>query len=54
MLPPKLKSSNEESFGAMVERDRCIVTTWPEWMQRIVITAETAITGKFIRGKNES
>ena len=40
---------NSKKFWEIVEIDRQIIATWPEWMQRIVITAETASTGRFIR-----
>ncbi len=40
-------------FKATIKRCKETVATWPEWMQRIVITAETASTGKFIRPTNK-
>lgn len=36
------------TFDERVVFNQGIVSTWPAWMQRIVITAETASTGKFI------
>lgn len=37
-----------KKFWEIVEKDRKIVSTWPLWMQRITITAESASTGEFI------
>lgn len=39
-----------DSFWGVVEMDRKIVQSWPQWMQNYVITAEAASTGRFIRG----
>lgn len=36
-------------FWEIVEEDKRIVETWPLWMQRIEITAESVSTGNFIR-----
>ena len=33
----------------MVEQNKKEVATWPEWKQNIVISAETASTGQFIK-----
>lgn len=41
-------------FWQQVKEDRLIVATWPEWMQRIVITAKTVSTGNFIRNQRAS
>lgn len=38
-----------KEFWATVKRCEETVKTWPQWMQDIVITAETASTGKFIK-----
>lgn len=40
----------DELFWSMVEEDKRIVATWPQWMQDITITAQAAMTGHFIRG----
>jgi len=43
---------SSKNFWKQVEENKKIVKSWPEWMQRIVITSETCSTGKFIkRGK---
>ena len=36
-------------FWDMVEKNKKEVATWPEWKQNIVISAETASTGQFIK-----
>lgn len=38
----------EKTFWDMVEENKKEVATWPLWMRRIVINAETASTGQFI------
>ena len=37
-----------KSFWKMVEQNKKEVATWPKWMQRITINADTASTGQFI------
>ena len=39
----------DKKFWKRVEENKKIVKSWPKWMQQIVITAETAHTGKFIK-----
>lgn len=42
------KKTNPDTFWATVDRCREIVSTWPEWMQRIVINCDTIDTGRLI------
>ena len=47
----------KDKFWETVQKDKDTVKLWPQWMQDIVITAQTCSTGKFIktrRKKNES
>ena len=44
---------DSKSFWETVEQNRKTVAMWPEWMQNIIITAEAANTGRFIRSKDE-
>lgn len=41
-----------DRFWAIVEMDEEIVKTWPQWMQDITISAESASTGRVICGHN--
>lgn len=43
-----MNKKETKSFWAMAEKNRKEVATWPLWMRRIVISAETASTGQFI------
>ncbi len=43
-----MPNSNKD-FWNTVKKCQETVSTWPPWMQNIVITAESASTGKFIR-----
>lgn len=38
-------------FRERIKQNRKIVKSWPQWMQNIVISAETVMTGKFIKDK---
>lgn len=40
---------NKKLFWKIVKQNKKIVKSWPKWMQRIVITAESASTGRFIK-----
>lgn len=44
-----MTNQRQSDFWTQVAIDKAIVLTWPEWMQKIVITAESASTGKFIK-----
>lgn len=46
-----MKKKQMKKFWKIVEKDREIVSKWPLWMQMMVITAESASTGKFINKK---
>lgn len=43
-----MKKDKDKAFWDMVEQNKKEVATWPLWMRRIVISAETASTGQFI------
>ena len=38
-----------KDFWKIVEENKKQVATWPKWMQKITISAETCSTGKFIK-----
>ena len=48
------KTGGRATFWDTAELCRKIVATWPEWKQNIVISAEAARTGKFLRNPEES
>lgn len=41
------------NFWKMVEENRKEVATWPKWKRRIVISAKSAASGKFIEVKSK-
>jgi len=40
-------------FWKIVKENEDMVKMWPKWMQKIVITAEAANTGRFIMSEKE-
>lgn len=44
-----MNNCEEDKFWETVDMNKSIVSTWPEWKQRIVISAESASTGRFIK-----
>ena len=48
------KTGGRDTLWDTAELCRKIVATWPEWKQNIVISAEAARTGKFLRNPEES
>ncbi len=41
-----------KEFWEQVEKNKKEVATWPEWKQRIIITAETAGNGQYYKDSN--
>lgn len=48
------KTGGRDTLWDTAELCRKIVATWPGWKQNIVISAEAARTGKFLRNPEES
>jgi len=42
---------SEKEFKKITKKNVCEVKKWPKWKQRIIISAESANTGRFIREK---
>ena len=44
-----MNKKETKAFWAQAEANAKEVQTWPRWMQRMVITAESAASGNFVR-----